>query len=94
MLSEESLLSDGLSLVLCQFSLALTLVLYFACEWEAKWEKQALQGKGPVAFKRGDDNLLMKAMAEKSLCPLIWLENGVGRQFWKRRQSAVLGENS
>lgn len=28
--------------------------------------------------------LHMKAMAEKSLCPIIWLENGcVGKQFWK-----------
>lgn len=47
-------------------------------------KNKALQGKGPVASKRADDNLHMKAMAEKSLCPMICLENGcVGRQFWK-----------
>lgn len=58
MFSEEFLLSDGLSLVLLLFLFALTLALYFTCEWEAKWEKQALQGKGPVAW--ADENLSMK----------------------------------
>lgn len=95
MLGEESLLGDGHSLVLHLFLLALTLVLYFTSEWEAKWEKQALQGKGPVASKKVDDNLHMKAMAEKSLYPMIWLENGcVGRQLWKESRMLCGGRTA
>lgn len=94
-MSEEALLSDGLSVVLHLFLLALTLVLYFTCEWEAKWEKQTLQGKGPVASRRADDNLHMKAMAEKSLCPMVWLENGcVGKQFWKEGRVLCWGRTA
>lgn len=90
MLGEESLLSDGLSPVP---HLALTLVLYFTCEWEAKWEKESLQGKGPVASKRDDPKLHRKAMAEKSPCPMMWLGNGcVGRQCWKEGR-VLCGEN-
>lgn len=39
--------------------------------------KTSPSGKGcSIASRRADENLHMRAMAEKSLCPMIFLENG------------------
>lgn len=56
--------------------------------------KTSPSGKGSsIASRRADENLHMRAMAEKSLCPMIFLENGCVEGSGVRKAGCCVWEN-